>query len=89
MANCVRCGGKLPAFSFGAASDTCRACRKVDDGRTLEAAIVKSRLARAALRRVTPATSAIIAINALVLAGKAVTTKGTGAWPAGVGQQQM
>lgn len=77
MANCVRCGRKLPAFSFGAASETCRACRKADGGQTVDAAIGKPRLARAALRQVTPATSVVIGINALVLAGMAITTKGT------------
>jgi membrane associated rhomboid family serine protease/Flp pilus assembly protein TadD len=76
MANCVRCGRKLPAFTFGAVFDTCRACRKTEAGQAPEAALGGGRPTLLSLRRVTPATGAIIGLNVLVLAAMTISTNG-------------
>jgi membrane associated rhomboid family serine protease/Flp pilus assembly protein TadD len=76
MANCVLCGCKLPAFTIGAVSDTCRACQKTEAGQAPEAALGGGRPTLLSLRKVTPATGAIIGLNALVLAAMTISTNG-------------
>jgi len=79
MAKCARCGRELPAFSIGELSDTCSDCRKADQAGPVAGAgpYVAERNSRSLLA-LTPATTAIIAINAAVLAAMTIR-EGVGA----------
>jgi membrane associated rhomboid family serine protease/Flp pilus assembly protein TadD len=79
MAKCARCGRELPAFSIGELSDTCSDCRKADQAGSVDGTgpYVAKRNSRSLLA-LTPATTAIIAINAVVLAAMTIR-EGVGA----------
>ena len=73
MANCQKCGKELPSFSFGEEQAECKECRVRANIEAAEAAKNQARAARSNWRRITPVTTALIAVNVAVMAGMVLT----------------
>lgn len=72
MANCTRCGRKLPLLTFGEVSDLCRECRTVN---TAPQPPTDTPAAAVAAKPRLTITHGIIAINVLVLAAMAAAAR--------------